>query len=122
MKKINKFERNIGYFTQQLGTIEKVLKMYGFNDEEDLREELVNIQKEQNNDEIYFESGMYEYVEQEINTSLDLTSNTSYVDFGGNINPTSEITILGWINISDEYSQRTYIEKCDQNDNKLLTY
>ena len=40
-------ERNIGYFTQQLGTIEKVLKMYGFNDEEDLREELGNIQKEQ---------------------------------------------------------------------------
>ena len=40
-------ERNIGYFTQQLGSIEKVLKMYGFNDEEDLREELGNIQKEQ---------------------------------------------------------------------------
>ncbi len=40
-------ERNIGYFTQQLGSMEKVLTMYGFNDEEDLRNELFNIQKEQ---------------------------------------------------------------------------
>lgn len=40
-------ERNIGYFTQQLGTMEKVLTMYGFNDEEDLREELGGIQREQ---------------------------------------------------------------------------
>jgi len=40
-------ERNISYFTQQLGNIEKVLKMYGFNDEEDLRAELASIQKEQ---------------------------------------------------------------------------
>ena len=40
-------ERNISYFTQQLGTMKKVVKMYGFNDEEDLRKELFNIQKEQ---------------------------------------------------------------------------
>ncbi len=40
-------ERNIGYFTQQLGTMEKVIEMYGFNDEEDLRKELFDIQKEQ---------------------------------------------------------------------------
>ncbi|MFA5297350.1 MAG: peptidylprolyl isomerase [Lutibacter sp.] len=40
-------ERNIAYFTQQLGTMEKVVKMYGFNDEEDLRKELFDIQKEQ---------------------------------------------------------------------------
>lgn len=40
-------ERNISYFTQQLGSMEKVLKMYGFNDEEDLRNELSEIQKEQ---------------------------------------------------------------------------
>ena len=40
-------ERNISYFTQQLGSMEKVLDMYGFNDEEDLRSELTNIQKEQ---------------------------------------------------------------------------
>ncbi len=40
-------ERNISYFKQQLGSIEKVVKMYGFNDEEDLRKELFDIQKEQ---------------------------------------------------------------------------
>lgn len=40
-------ERNLGYFTQQLGSMEKVLDLYGFNDEEDLRNELFNIQKEQ---------------------------------------------------------------------------
>jgi len=40
-------QRNIAYFTQQLGTIEKVVEMYGFNDEEDLRKELYDIQKEQ---------------------------------------------------------------------------
>jgi len=40
-------ERNISYFTQQLGNMEKVVKMYGFNDEEDLRKELYEIQKEQ---------------------------------------------------------------------------
>ena len=40
-------ERNIAYFTQQLGSIEKVIEMYGFNDEEDLRKELYTIQNEQ---------------------------------------------------------------------------
>ncbi|MFK5957423.1 MAG: peptidylprolyl isomerase [Lutibacter sp.] len=40
-------QRNISYFTQQLGTMEKVVEMYGFNDEEDLRKELFEIQKEQ---------------------------------------------------------------------------
>jgi len=40
-------ERNISYFKQQLGSIEKVLELYGFNDEEDLRTELTGIQREQ---------------------------------------------------------------------------
>ena len=40
-------ERNMAYFMQQMGSMEKVLKLYGFNDEEDLRNELFNIQKEQ---------------------------------------------------------------------------
>jgi peptidyl-prolyl cis-trans isomerase SurA len=40
-------DRNISYFTQQLGSMEKVVAMYGFNDEEDLRKELYQIQKEQ---------------------------------------------------------------------------
>lgn len=40
-------EKNISYFKQQLGSIEKVVAMYGFNDEEDLRKELSTIQTEQ---------------------------------------------------------------------------
>ncbi len=40
-------ERTIGYFTQQLGSMDKVLEMYGFNNEADLRGELYKIQKEQ---------------------------------------------------------------------------
>jgi len=40
-------ERTIGYFTQQLGSMDKVLDMYGFNNEADLRGELYKIQKEQ---------------------------------------------------------------------------
>ncbi|MDP2089583.1 MAG: peptidylprolyl isomerase [Flavobacteriaceae bacterium] len=40
--------RNITYFKQQLGSIEKVVEMYGFNDEDDLKKELTIIQTEQN--------------------------------------------------------------------------
>lgn len=40
-------ERTISYFKQQLGTMDKVIEMYGFNDEEDLRKELTTIQTEQ---------------------------------------------------------------------------
>lgn len=40
-------ERNIAYFGQQLGSMEKVIEFYGFTDEEDLREELGTIQREQ---------------------------------------------------------------------------
>ena len=40
-------DRNISYFTQQLGSMDKVVAMYGFNDEEDLKKELYGIQKEQ---------------------------------------------------------------------------
>lgn len=40
-------ERTIGYFTQQLGSMDKVLELYGFNNEGDLRGELYKIQKEQ---------------------------------------------------------------------------
>lgn len=39
-------ERNIAYLKQQLGSIEKVYTMYGFDDEDDLRKELLKIEKE----------------------------------------------------------------------------
>ena len=40
-------ERIISNFAQQLGSMEKVIDFYGFSDEEDLRNELFTIQKEQ---------------------------------------------------------------------------
>ncbi|WP_460190520.1 peptidylprolyl isomerase [Urechidicola sp. KH5] len=40
-------ERSIAMFTQQLGSMDKVVEFYGFNDEDDLRKELAGIQKEQ---------------------------------------------------------------------------
>jgi peptidyl-prolyl cis-trans isomerase SurA len=39
-------ERNITYFKQQLGDMEKVVEMYGFDDESDLRLELKKIEKQ----------------------------------------------------------------------------
>ncbi len=39
-------ERNIEYLKQQLGSIEKVYQLYGFDDELDLRKELIRIQRE----------------------------------------------------------------------------
>ena len=40
-------ERNIAYFAQQLGSVERVIEFYGFTDEEDLRDELSSVQREQ---------------------------------------------------------------------------
>jgi len=40
-------EKTIASFAQQLGNVEKVVEFYGFNDEDDLRKELTQIQKEQ---------------------------------------------------------------------------
>ena len=39
-------ERSLEYFKQQLGSMEKVVEMYGFDDEDDLRKELVRIERE----------------------------------------------------------------------------
>jgi peptidyl-prolyl cis-trans isomerase SurA len=39
-------ERSIKFFTQEYGTVEKVVAAYGFNDLEDLKSELYNVQKE----------------------------------------------------------------------------
>lgn len=40
-------DNTIGSFAQQLGSLEKVVEFYGFNDEEDLRKELTVINREQ---------------------------------------------------------------------------
>ena len=39
-------DRNIAYLTQQLGSLEKAYTMYGFDDEDDLRKELLKIERE----------------------------------------------------------------------------
>lgn len=39
-------DRSIQFFTQQYGSEEKVVKVYGFNDLEDLKKELTSVQKE----------------------------------------------------------------------------
>jgi peptidyl-prolyl cis-trans isomerase SurA len=42
----NKVDRSIQFFTQEYGTLEKVVAAYGFNDLDDLKSELYNVQKE----------------------------------------------------------------------------
>ena len=42
----DKVDRSIQFFTQEYGTIEKVVAAYGFNDLDDLKSELYNVQKE----------------------------------------------------------------------------
>jgi peptidyl-prolyl cis-trans isomerase SurA len=41
-----KVDRSIQYFTQEYGSVEKVVAAYGFNDIEDLKSELYKVQKE----------------------------------------------------------------------------
>ena len=41
----SRVDRSIQFFTQQYGSIEKVIKSYGFNDLDDLKKELTSVQK-----------------------------------------------------------------------------
>lgn len=56
--------RNIAYFTQQYGSIEKVVQTYGFNDEQDLRKELFTIEKE---------NSLVRKEQEKINEGVDIT-------------------------------------------------
>jgi peptidyl-prolyl cis-trans isomerase SurA len=56
--------RNIAYFTQQYGSIEKVVETYGFNDEQDLRKELFTIEKE---------NSLVRKEQEKINEGVDIT-------------------------------------------------
>ncbi|QNM86751.1 peptidylprolyl isomerase [Polaribacter pectinis] len=42
----SRVDRSIQFFTQQYGTVDKVIKAYGFNDLDDLKKELNTVQKE----------------------------------------------------------------------------
>uniref|UniRef100_UPI004047F5C8 peptidylprolyl isomerase n=1 Tax=Polaribacter sp. TaxID=1920175 RepID=UPI004047F5C8 len=39
-------DRNIAYFTQEFGSVDKVIKAYGFNSIEDLKNEIYNVEKD----------------------------------------------------------------------------
>lgn len=43
---LGQVESNLEYLQSQLGSMDKVIEFYGFNDESDLRDELMNIQRE----------------------------------------------------------------------------
>ncbi|MEE9407716.1 MAG: peptidylprolyl isomerase [Polaribacter sp.] len=42
----NRVDKSIQFFTQQYGSVDKVIKAYGFNDLDDLKKELSSVQKE----------------------------------------------------------------------------
>jgi peptidyl-prolyl cis-trans isomerase SurA len=42
----SKVDRSVQFFTQEYGTLDKVIAAYGFNDLDDLKSELYNVQKE----------------------------------------------------------------------------
>ena len=67
-------ERNIQFFSQEYGSLEKVVKAYGFNDIEDLKKELFGIEKE--NSLIQREQG-------KITENVDVTPEEVRIYFNG---------------------------------------
>lgn len=67
-------DRNIAYFTQQYGSLDKVISVYGFNDEADLRKELFTIEKE--NISVRKE-------QEKINEGIDVTPEEVRIYFNG---------------------------------------
>lgn len=57
-------DRNIAYFTQQFGSVENVVKKYGFNDLADLKKELFTIEKE---------NSLVRREQEKINEGIDVT-------------------------------------------------
>ena len=57
-------DQSVEYFTQQYGTVDKVIKAYGFNDLDDLKKELYNVQKE---------NVLIEKEQQQITEKIDVT-------------------------------------------------
>ena len=57
-------DRSVQYFTQQYGSVDKVIKAYGFNDLDDLRKELYSVQKE---------NILIEKEQQKITEKIDVT-------------------------------------------------
>lgn len=67
-------DRNLAYFTQEFGSIENVVKEYGFNDLNDLRTELFTIEKE---------NALVGKEQQKINEGVDVTPEEIRIYFNG---------------------------------------
>lgn len=67
-------ERNIQFFSQEYGSIEKVVKAYGFNDIEDLKKELFGIEKERS---------LIEREQRMITESIDVTPEEVRIYYNG---------------------------------------
>lgn len=66
--------RNIAYFTQQFGSIEKVISTYGFNDIEDLKKEIFKVEKE---------NALVQQEQEKINEKIDVTPEEVRIYFNG---------------------------------------
>jgi len=67
-------DRNLAYFTQEFGSVEKVVQQYGFNDITDLRTELFTIERE---------NALVAKEQQKINEGIDITPEEVRIYFNG---------------------------------------
>jgi peptidyl-prolyl cis-trans isomerase SurA len=67
-------ERNIQFFSQEYGSIEKVVEAYGFNDLEDLKKELFGIEKE---------NSLIQKEQRQITENIDVTPEEIRIYFNG---------------------------------------
>tara|TARA_B100000787_G_scaffold7955_1_gene5953 strand:+ start:15421 stop:16794 length:1374 start_codon:yes stop_codon:yes gene_type:complete len=67
-------ERNIQFFSQEYGSIEKVVEAYGFNDIEDLKKELFGIEKE---------NSLIQKEQRQITETIDVTPEEIRIYFNG---------------------------------------
>jgi len=67
-------DRNLAFFTQEFGSIEKVVKEYGFNDLNDLRTELFSIEKE---------NVLVRKEQEKINEGVDITPEEVRIYYNG---------------------------------------
>lgn len=66
--------RNVAYFTQQFGGTDKMVKAYGFNDLDDLRKELFQIEKE---------NALVRKEQDKINEGIDITPEEVRIYYNG---------------------------------------
>jgi len=70
----SRVDNSVQYFTQQFGSLDKVIKAYGFNDIDDLRKELYSVQKD---------NLLIEREQQKITEKIDVTPEEVRLYFNG---------------------------------------